>query len=132
MEATTPANTNLAQIMAMAGQSDAIIYTIGIFDEDDPDRNPRALKQLAKATGGEAFLPGSVKEVIPICKRIAHDIRNQYSIAYLPTNRKQDGTYRVIQVKAGTPDRGRLLVRTRAGYYAPLKPQPLPAARATP
>ena len=48
----------LDQIMAMAGQSDAIIYTIGIFDANDPDRNPRALKQLAKATGGEAFLPG--------------------------------------------------------------------------
>ena len=123
---------NLAQIMAMAGQSDAIIYTIGVFDENDPDRNPHALHQLAKATGGEAFLPGSVKEIFPICRQIARDIRNQYSIAYLPTNGKRDGTYRVIQVHAGTPDRGRLLVRTRAGYYAPVKPQPLPVARETP
>jgi Ca-activated chloride channel family protein len=124
---------NLAQIMSMAGQSDAIIYTIGVFDEDDPDRNPHALRQLAKATGGEAFLPSSVKEITPICGQIARDIRNQYSIAYLPTNRKQDGTYRVITVNAKARDRGPLLVRTRAGYYAPAKPQPLlPAARATP
>jgi len=122
---------NLAQIMAMAGQSDAIIYTIGVFDQNDPDQNPGALKQLAKATGGEAFLPGSVQEVFPICKKIAHDIRNQYSIAYLPTNNKQDGTYRVLQVHAGAPER-RLLVRTRAGYYPPLKPQPLPVAGETP
>jgi len=121
----------LAQVMAMAGQPGAIIYTIGLFDPHDRDRNPRVLKQLAKATGGEAFLPKAVREVRPICQRIAHDIRNQYTIVYVPTNRRQDGTYRVVQVKAGDRDRGRLLVRTRAGYYAPVKPQPLPASRAT-
>ena len=58
----------LAQVMAMAGQPDAIIYTIGLFDPHDPDRNLGVLKQLAKATGGEAFLPGSVRDVIPICR----------------------------------------------------------------
>jgi VWFA-related protein len=117
----------LAEILSMAGRSDAIIYTIGIFDENDPDRNVRVLKQLANVTGGESFLPGSTGEVISICKRIARDIRNQYSITYLSTNKKQDGCYRVIQVKAGAPERGPLRVRTRAGYYAPLKSQPLPA-----
>ncbi|MBP1596622.1 MAG: von Willebrand factor, type [Acidobacteria bacterium] len=121
----------LAQIMAMARQSDAIIYTIGLFDEFDPDRNPGALKELAKTTGGEAFLPGSVRDVVPICERIAHDIRNQYTIAYIPANGKQDGTYRVIQVKAVAPGRGRLAVRTRAGYYAPRNSQLLPLAGAT-
>jgi Ca-activated chloride channel homolog len=122
---------NQAQVMAMAEQSDAIIYTIGLFDPHDPDRNPRMLKQLAKATGGEAFLPRSVRDVVPICEKIAHDIRNQYTIVYVPTNRRQDGSYRVLQVKAGTHDRDRLLVRTRAGYHAPLKPPPLPATGAT-
>jgi VWFA-related protein len=112
---------NLAQIMAMAGHPDAIIYTIDIFVEEDLDRNPDALKQLAKDTGGEAFLPESVSDVVPICERIARDIRNQYTIAYVPTNRKQDGTCRVIQVKVEAPGHGRLFVRTRAGYYTPLK-----------
>jgi len=112
----------LAQIMTQAKQSEAIIYTIGIFDKDDLDRNPRVLKQLAKATGGEAFLPESVKEVVPICERIAHDIRNQYTLTYAPTNVKYDGKYRVIEAKAKTPGGERLVVRTRAGYYAPLKP----------
>jgi Ca-activated chloride channel homolog len=109
----------LAQIMAMIGHPDVIIYTIGIFDEDDADRNPHVLRQLAKDTGGEAFLPESLKEVVPICERIAHDIRSQYTLAYIPTNRKRDGTYRAIQVKADAPGRGRVSVRTRAGYYAP-------------
>ena len=113
---------NLAQIMALARRSDAIIYTIGIYDRDDPDRNPGSLKQLAKATGGAAFLPGSVTNIVQICERIARDIRHQYTITYVPTNINYDGKYRVIQVKARATDRGRLKVRARAGYYAPLKP----------
>jgi VWFA-related protein len=112
----------LAQIMTMAVQSEAIIYTLGIFDESDEDRNPRVLKQLAKTTGGEAFLPGSLKEIVPICERIARDIRNQYTLAYISTNVQQDGNYRAIQVKAGSPGRGGLSVRTRAGYRARLVP----------
>ncbi len=119
---------NLDRVLAMAGQSDAIIYTIGIFDENNPERNLPALKQISKATGGESFLPGSAKAVIPICKRIAYDIRNQYSITYQPTNKKQDGNYRAIQVKVGARDGKRLFIRTRAGYLAPLKSQPLPAS----
>jgi Ca-activated chloride channel family protein len=109
----------LAEIMTRVGQPDVIIYTIGIFDDQDPDRNPRVLKQLAKDTGGEAFLPASLNDIAPICERIAHDIRNQYTIAYVPTNRKRDGSYRAIQVKAIAPGRGRLAVRTRTGYFAP-------------
>ncbi len=115
----------LAEIVAMVGQPDAIIYTIGIFDDQDADRNPGTLKRLAKDTGGEAFLPESLKDVVPICEQIARDIRNQYTIAYVPTNRERNGKYRVVQVKASSRDRGRLSVRTRAGYFAP---SPLPSA----
>ena len=111
------------QILAMVGRSDAIIYSIALFDEGDPDQRFGVLKQLAKVAGGETFLPESMKDVIPICERIAHDIRSQYTLAYVPTNRKQDGTYRTVQVKASAPGRGRVSVRTRAGYYAPMKPQ---------
>jgi VWFA-related protein len=117
---------NLKQILAMAEKSDAIIYTIVIFDENNSDRNLRALKQLAKASGGEEFSPDSAKDVVPICRRIAYDIRNQYSMSYQSTNKKQDGSYRTIRVTAKAQDGRRLFVRTRAGYYAPLKSQPLP------
>ena len=109
----------LTEIMKMVGQPDVIIYTVGIFDEEDPDRNPVVLKRLAKDTGGEAFLPQSLKDVAPICEKIAHDIRNQYTISYAPTNRKRDGTYRVIEVRASALGRDHLSVRTRTGYFAP-------------
>lgn len=117
----------LNQIVAMAEQSDAIIYSIGIFDADDPDQRPQVLKRFARDTGGEAFLPESLKEVLPICEQIARDIRNQYTLAYIPTNRKRDGTHRVIEVKASAPGHGRLSVRSRTGYFAPSAPSTLPA-----
>lgn len=112
----------LEQIMTAAGQSDAIIYTIGLFEQDDPDKNPGVLKRLARATGGEAFLPESAKDVVPVFERIALDIRNQYTITYAPANRAQDGTYRTIRVNAVAPGQGRINVRTRSGYYAPVRP----------
>ena len=113
---------NAAQVLVTAKQSEAIIYTIAIYEQDDPDRDPGSLKQLAKATGGEAFLPRSVKDATAICERIARDIRNQYTLTYTPTNIKYNGNYRSIQVKAGVPGGEHLFVRTRAGYYAPLRP----------
>ena len=112
-----------AQTLTLAGQSDAIIYTIGLFEAGDPDNGSDVLNQLAKAAGGEAFLPRSAKDVTPICERIAHDLRSQYTLAYVPTNRNLDGTYRAVQVKAWAPGRGRVSVRTRAGYNAPTKAQ---------
>ena len=122
---------NLSEVMSLAGRSEAIIYAIGVFEEEDRERNPRVLKRLAKATGGEAFLPKSLTEVGPICERIARDIRNQYTLTYVPTNQRRDGLFRSIQVKARPLSGRRLAVRTRAGYYAPLKPQSLPAPGAT-
>ena len=112
----------LGQILTLAENSDASIYTIGSYTDDDPDKNPGALRELSKATGGEAFFPETLPDVTPLCERIAHDIREQYTLAYSPANRAQDGAYRTIQVKAKSPGHGSLSVLTRAGYYAPTKP----------
>jgi VWFA-related protein len=111
---------NLSQVIEMARLSGAIIYAIGLFDEQDGDQNPNVLKRFAKETGGEAFFPESTKELALICEGIARDIRNQYTLAYVPIITKQDGGYRVIDVKASIPRHGRLSVRTRAGYFVPL------------
>jgi Ca-activated chloride channel family protein len=109
---------SLQQVLKLAEQSSAMIYSIGIFDEDDPDRNTRALTRLARATGGEAFFPGQLSEVVEICDGIARDIRNQYTIGYVPTNPTQNDSYRAIRVVARAKDHGKLSVRARAGYIA--------------
>ena len=57
MEPTTPARTGWLEVLEMAEQSSAVIYTVGLFEPDDPDANPKVLNHLAKATGGEAFFP---------------------------------------------------------------------------
>lgn len=108
----------LPQIMAMARKSEAIVYTIGLFDPQDDDGNPHVLAQLSKDTGGEAFLPKAAAEVPLICERIARDIRTQYTIAYVPANLKSDGSYRSIRIKVRAVGQGGLLVRTRTGYFA--------------
>jgi VWFA-related protein len=111
---------SLAQVIEMAKASDAIIYTIGIFDEQDGDQNPGVLKRFAKETGGEAFFPESSKEIASICEGIARDIRNQYTLAYVPATTKSDEGFRSIEVKVSAPGHGRLSVRTRTGYSVPL------------
>jgi len=106
-----------SQMMDLAKQSDAIVYALGIYEPDDPDRSPGVLSDLTKTTGGQAYFPAELKDVLPICERIAHEVRNQYTIVYSPTNQKVDGAYRAIDVHAGHE----LRVITRAGYFAPLK-----------
>ena len=114
---------SLDQVMSLAGQSSAVIYTIGVFDEEDPDRNPGVLKRLARATGGEAFLPGQLSEVVAISERIARDIRHQYTIGYVPSNPARDGSPRAIRVIARAKGGDRLSVRTRTGYIAAGEPR---------
>lgn len=112
---------SLAQIMSMVNLSNAVIYTLGVYDVSDEDQNPRVLRRLSQASGGEAFFPNTLEEILPICEQIAHDIRSQYTITFEPTNKKEDGAYRAIEVKARESSSGRrLTVITRAGYTAPL------------
>jgi VWFA-related protein len=110
---------SLARVVEMTKNSNAIIYAIGIFDDQDGDQNPGVLKRFAKETGGEAFFPQSSKEITAICDGIARDIRNQYTLAYVPTIAKSNSGYRNVEVKVNYPGRGRLSVRTRTGYSVP-------------
>jgi VWFA-related protein len=106
----------LPEVVKSAEQSQAVFYTIGIFADDDPDRNPAVLKHLAEATGGEAFFPRELKDVPLECEQIARDIRRQYVLGYASSNPARNGGYRAIRVVAHAAGRGKLSVRTRAGY----------------
>jgi Ca-activated chloride channel homolog len=114
---------NLAYTVQAAQQSNAVIYAIGLFSDDDKNEKKRAtkaLKEITEATGGQAYFPKDVNEVEALCTKIAHDLRNQYLIAYYPTNTAKDGTYRAVQLQVIPPKgSGKLAVRTRPGYYAP-------------
>jgi Ca-activated chloride channel homolog len=95
------------------------VYAIGLLgDEEHPHRARRALEIIAQQTGGIAFFPKTLDEVNEITNQIAHDIRNQYTIGYKPTNPKSKGGFRQIKVEAKAKGRGKLTVRTKSGYYA--------------
>jgi Ca-activated chloride channel family protein len=109
---------HLPEILKRVEQSSAVVYTVGIFDEEDPDRNPGVLTRLARSTGGEAFFPARTDEVVAICERIARDIRNQYTIGYLSNSTAPPGATRTIRMVARAAGKGELSVRTRSGYMA--------------
>ena len=94
------------------------IYAIGLLGEEKQRRARRALQLLAQRTGGIAFFPKTLDEVDQISRTVAHDIRNQYSIGYKPSNPRSSGGYRQIRVEAKAPGYRKLTVRTKSGYYA--------------
>jgi Ca-activated chloride channel homolog len=106
----------LPAVLKKFEQSSAAIYAIGVFDEDDPDQNPDVLRRLAHATGGEAFFPARLGDVVAICERIAHDIRHQYTIGYVSTSQTPPGALRAIRMVAHAAGKGNLSVLTRTGY----------------
>src|ERR1700679_249956 len=95
------------------------VYAIGILgDEEHPKRARRALEIIAQRTGGLAFFPRTLDEVDEISRQVAHDIRNQYTIGYKPTTPKSVGGFRAIRVEAKAKGHGKMVVRTKSGYYA--------------
>jgi Ca-activated chloride channel family protein len=94
------------------------VYTIGILGEEKTRRAKRALQVMAERTGGIVFLPNTLDEVDAISKAVAHDIRNQYTIGYKPTNPKTAGGYRAIRVDVRARGYSKLTARTKSGYYA--------------
>jgi Ca-activated chloride channel homolog len=109
----------LGAVLQEIAQSDVTIFTIGLFDEDAPDQNPQVLGRIAKASGGEAFLPRKASHAVQTCERIARDIRAQYTLSYSPANQSFGGEYRTIRIKVTDEHGSRLQVRAREGYTAP-------------
>lgn len=109
------------KVMAALQRSSVEVYAIGLVDEFQSDVNPRVLRKLADATGGEAYFPRSTNQLPAISQQIARDLREQYTLAYLPaaSNSKKNEMYRMVRVTV--PRRKNLKIRTRAGYMAKAK-----------
>lgn len=122
-------NSTLEQLVPKAQRSEVLIYSIGLLNEEEPREArsaKRALKALSEVSGGMDYYPKDLPEVETLTPQIAHEIRNQYILAYSPLNQNLDGTFR--QIKVVVNGYGRPTVRTRNGYYA--KPDvPSPPAK---
>jgi len=89
----------------------------------DADADPGFLRQLSESTGGVAFRPKSGREIDEVLQRVARDIRNMYTIGYVPSepavaggDRKED--LRRVAVDVRLPTGQKLAVRTRRAYLA--------------
>lgn len=110
---------SLDALVRLAQQNDVAVYAIGLLAEEEKreaGKAKRALGGLVENTGGRVFYPKDVSEVDRIAHEVARDIRNQYTIAYTPSNLALDGTYRQIKLALKAP--GNPVARTRSGYYA--------------
>jgi Ca-activated chloride channel homolog len=112
-------NITLEKLVGRAQQNETLVYCIGLLNDEERREArmaKRALDAISRDSGGLAFYPKSASNVDAIALQVAHEIRNQYTIAYSPTVPQMDGSFRQIKVTVSGP--GHLVVRTRTGYYA--------------
>jgi hypothetical protein len=91
---------------------------VALKDPVDRDDNPRLLKRLAVASGGQSFEPDRLKDVGPALEAIARDIRTVYTLGFVPDAAAGGAGFRRLRVVVQSPDGRSLRVRTRAGYRA--------------
>jgi VWFA-related protein len=110
---------SLEGLVKASQESNVLIYVVGLLgsaEKHEAERAKKDLNVLAESTGGESFFPKDISEADRIAHQVAHDIRNQYTIAYTPTNGALDGSFRAVSVVVKGP--GSPVARTLPGYYA--------------
>jgi Ca-activated chloride channel family protein len=97
-----------------------VVYSIGLLYGDDKKESEQArsdLETLSQETGGIAYFPDSLQDVAGIAAEVARVIRDQYSVGYHSTKPAILGGYRTVHVDATSPEFGKLIVKTRKGYF---------------
>jgi Ca-activated chloride channel family protein len=103
--------------------SDVTVYPMGFLSNRGSARLllQSKLMEIARLTGGRAVFPASMKELDPMYAAIAAEINGQYVVGYVPTNVARDGKWRKVDIKVKRPASERLQLRTREGYFAPVR-----------
>ncbi len=104
------------ELLEKVQASNVVIYTIALIDPISLGDNPRALRRLAKVTGGLAFEPNPREVIGKAFRAIAADIRSRYTVAYEPGD-TSSGKVKHVRVMVESGDRD-VKVRTRTGYVA--------------
>jgi Ca-activated chloride channel family protein len=105
-----------SQVREQARQSQALIYSIALVGYDQDEENPGVLRKLCKDTGGIAYFPEKGESVTEVAKQIARDLREQYTLGYVPQSLNRAGKFRKVEVKLATSAHGKARIRTRPGY----------------
>ena len=116
----TSSRMKIHEAIERAQKSDALIYSIGIGDRYTFNVNEGALRKIAEQTGGRAYFPRHERDLRDAFAQIQKDLREQYLVAYSPTNKARDGSYRKIEIQIVNPalKQQSLKLNYRAGYFA--------------
>jgi Ca-activated chloride channel family protein len=97
-------------------RAETVIYAIGVGNPESQGVNKGELNKICEPTGGRVFIPRDVEELDLAFDQLEQDLREQYLLAYEPSNDRADGHFREIEVR--TPRRKGLRIHHRRGYYA--------------
>ena len=119
----TRSSLRFSELLDLIKASDVTIYAIGVLG-----RGPRptseqeiVLKRITETSGGRVFFPPSVKQLDAVYAQVAAEIRAQYTLGYVSTNDRADGSWRRVEIRVKRPDAKTLRIRSRRGYFAPLR-----------
>jgi len=107
-------------VIDLARRSEVIVYAIAIVAKGSVSTRAWTqaefvLRSLTRDTGGRVFIAPEPQQLAAIYGQVAEELANQYTVAYMSTNGKKDGTWRKISMQVL---KGDATPRTRAGYYA--------------
>ncbi len=115
----TISQVKMQEAIESAQKADAFVYAIGIGDSYRGGVDEGALRKIAERTGGRAYFPRSEQELREAFAQIQSDLREQYLLAYSPSNKARDGSYRDIKIEVVNPElRKSLKLNYRPGYFA--------------
>ncbi|MBC8030932.1 MAG: VWA domain-containing protein [Pyrinomonadaceae bacterium] len=116
----TSSRLKMHEAIERAQKAEVLIYAIGIGDSYEGGVEMGALRKVAELTGGRAYFPQSETELRSAFAQIQRDLREQYLLAYSPSNKARDGSYRKIQIEVVDPElrKQNLKLTYRPGYFA--------------
>ncbi len=116
----TISQVRMQEAINRALKADALIYAIGIGDRYQFGIDEGALKKLTENTGGRAFFPRNERDLNEAFAQIQRDLRERYLIAYSPSNKSRDASYRRVTIEIVNPEvrRDNLKLNYRPGYFA--------------
>lgn len=110
------------KLMDLLRTGDVIIYAVGYLENQSSTfrvGQQMRIAQIARETGGDAFFPGSPRDLSEQYARILDELASRYTLGYVSSNTAADGKFRKVEVKLSRPDVRGAKLRTRTGYMAP-------------
>lgn len=127
----TSSRLKIQEAIERAQKADVFVYAIGIGDSYEGGVEMSLLRKIADLTGGRAYFPQSEKELRGAFSQIQRDLREQYLLAYSPSNKARDGSYRKIQIEVVDSElrKQNLKLNYRPGYFAKTPDRDLPPGK---